>query len=139
MLPIFSLKPSTPITGLPFHVHDRYDPKVIRLFQINNGVGKIAAEMSPCGWLEFPKALRRSTNLTKQSFHLSLTSHSKLGGNAGIITNGSGKFFVSLRVKQKFHRPAILRARMSDSSSGIPFTFPDSISAMRRSISVFQD
>jgi len=42
-------------------------------------------------------------------------------------------------MKQMIHSPAVLRARASDSSSGTPLTFPDSISAIRRSVSVFHD
>ena len=36
-------EPSAPITGTPFHVHHRHDPDVFRLFQEDEGVGKIAA------------------------------------------------------------------------------------------------
>src|SRR5439155_23751730 len=48
------------------------------------------------------------------------TTHPQFRRNFGIITNRSGKFLVRFGVKQVLHRPAILRAGASDSSSGTP-------------------
>src|SRR6185312_6672499 len=95
--------------------------------------------MSSRRWIEFAETFRVQSDLAKQTLHLPIKTHAKLRRNFGIILNCPGELIVSFRVKRDFHRPAILRARASDSSSGTPLTLPDSISAMRRSISFFQD
>jgi hypothetical protein len=55
------------------------------------------------------------------------------------VHHGDNPNEIGLREKNDIvHRPAILRARASDSSSGTPLTVPDSISATRLAISACQ-
>ena len=74
-----SIKPLPPIARTPFHVHDRDDPKVIGLFQKDNGVGKIAAEMSPHRWIKFAESLRVGTDFAKHSFHFVIKTQAEVG------------------------------------------------------------
>ena len=91
------------------------------------------------GRVKLAEAFRVGADFAKQPLHFALKTHAEFRRNPGIITNRSGKFLVRLGMKQMIHSPAILRARARDSSSGTPSTFPDSISAIRRSVSVFHD
>src|SRR5947207_1242395 len=97
------------------------------LFQKDDAVRKIEAEMPAGGRIKFAEALRVGADFVKQTFHLPIETHAQFRRNFGIITNCSGEFFVRFGMKQVNHRPAILRARASDSSSGTPLTFPASI------------
>ena len=131
-------KPSMPVTWTPFHMHDRDNPNETGLVEINDRVGKIATQMSPGGRIKSAETFRVSADFEKQPLHLTVKALTKIRRNFGIITDRPGKFFIGLGMKQIVHRPAILRARASDSSSGTPLTAPDSISAMRLSVSAFQ-
>jgi hypothetical protein len=75
-----------PVTGSSFHVHDRNNLKVPGLFQKNNGVGKIATEMSSGGRIKPPESFRGGTDFEQQPFHLTIKTHAELGGNFGVIT-----------------------------------------------------
>ena len=119
-------------------MHDGDYPNVIGLFDEDDRVRKIMAEVSAGGWVKSAEADGIGAGFLKQTFHLVVKTHTEFGRNLRIIEDGPGKFFVGFRMKRDFHRPAILRARASDSSRETPLTLPDSISAMRRSISVFQ-
>src|ERR1022692_3023061 len=128
-----------PITGTPFHVHHSHNPDVFRFFHEDYRVRKIAAEMPARGRIKFAESFRVGADFAKQTLQLAEKTHAEFRRNPGIIANRSGKFLDRFGMKQMIHSPAILRARASDSSSGTPLTFPDSISAMRRSVSAFHD
>ena len=100
----------TPVTGSPLHVHDRNNPKVHRLFKKNNSAGKIAAEMSPGGRVKPAESFRVGTDFIHQALHLTKKTPAEPRRNFGVITNRRDKFFLRFRMKQIFHRPAILRA-----------------------------
>src|SRR6267154_2589073 len=97
------------------------------LFQKDDGVRKCDAEMSARRRIKFAEALRVRADFVKQSFHLAIKAHAQVRRNLRIITDRSGEFLVCFGMKQVLHRPAILRARASDSSSGTPSIFPASI------------
>jgi [ribosomal protein S5]-alanine N-acetyltransferase len=59
----FSIEPAAPIPGTPFHARHSDDSKAIGLFQKNNGVGKIAAKKSSCGWIKSAESLRIGNRL----------------------------------------------------------------------------
>ena len=120
-------------------MHDGNNPNAIGLFEENDCVRKIVAEMSARRWIKFPETLGIGCHRLKQAFHLAIETHAEFGRNFAIISDRPGKFLVCFGMKQDFHSPAALRARASDSSSGTPFTLPVSISCMRRSISFFQE
>ena len=65
---VISTESFAPVTRPPFHVHDGDDPKVVGLFQINDGVGKIAADMSERRRVKFPESFRAGTDFAEQAF-----------------------------------------------------------------------
>lgn len=106
-------------------MHQGDNPNEIGLVEKNDRVGKIAAEMSPRGRIKSAETIRGGADFEKQTLHLAVEALAKFGRNFGVITDRPSEFFIGFGMKQMVHKPAIVRARASDSSSGTPLTFPD--------------
>jgi hypothetical protein len=127
-----------PVARPPFHVHDSDNPHAIWLLQINNRIRKLRAEMSLSRWVELVKAFGVGADVLDESFDFQVEALSQIRGDLSVLTNGLGKFGIRLWMDRMPHRPAILRIRARDSSSGMPSTWRAWISSMRRLISVLQ-
>lgn len=111
-----------PMTRVPLHVCHRKNPNAIGFRDKNDSIGEIAADMPPGGRVESAKTFRVGADFEKQPLHLTVKTNPKFWRDFGIVPDRSREFFVRFRVKQMVHKPAILRARASDCSSGIPLT-----------------
>jgi len=63
-------QPLAPISGPPLHVHHGHNPNTLWLIDEQDGVWKHGGEMTACGRIEYPKALRLRPNVMNQSFDL---------------------------------------------------------------------
>src|SRR5271157_5409177 len=77
-------------------------------------------------------------HVADQAFHLTVEAYPQIGIDSRVVANRLGELVVRRGMEQPPHWPRLLRMRARDSSTGMPRTLPVSISAMRRSISVFQ-
>lgn len=130
--------PFVPIARFPVHVHDSDDSDIFRVVDEDDCVGKVVAEMPARPWIKFSEALG---NLRQLPEVIVLSRDKNEHPIRAKLRNNRlppGEFLIRIRVEGNVHKPAALRARASDSSSGTPFTFPDSSSSIRRSISFFQ-
>ena len=127
-----------PIPRAPVRMHHCNNPDVVGLFNEDDPVRKFLARMSSCRRVKFPAMFWMGTRLAKQPFQFEKKTLSKPGGYFRIVADCFCKLLVRLGMQRIVHRPAIFRARARDFSTGTPLTLPDSISAIRRSISVFQ-
>ena len=117
-------------------MHNRHNPDDIRLFKIDDGVGKNSAEMSPDRRVKSPESSRLHANLGNQPLDFIIKPATQFWGNVSVVSRRFGVFDVSLPMEtMRFHRPTILRIRAETSSPGMPFSWPLSISATRRRVS----
>lgn len=100
------------------------------------------------GWIKFPKPLRVGAGFPDEPFHFVVITPAQIKGDARIVLNCLNVlvlnclnvFFVGFRMKDmRLHRWRIFWMRTAFSSGVTPLTFPDSISAMRRSVSAFHE
>lgn len=123
---------------MTFHMHDRNDPDAVRLLNEDHRAGKTATEVPSGRGIESVKAFRVRPDFAEEPLYLLVKAHTQLRRDRRVGADSRGEFLVSLWVQPTVRRPASLRARASDSSSGTPWTLPDSISRSRRAISTSQ-
>ncbi len=109
-----------PVTRASFHVHHRDDPKVVGLFRVNNRIRELSAEVPPSRWIKLVEALRVFACVVDESLHLAIKADPQIRLDLSVVTDGIGQLSVGLRMDDVTHRPAILRMRARDSSTGMP-------------------
>ncbi len=93
-----------PETRSAFHVHDRNNPELIWLFQVDDTKWKPGAEMASGRRIKLSERLGMSRNLPDQPFDLPKESFTQLLIDGGIISHALTEFGVSFRMKNNPHR-----------------------------------
>jgi len=92
------------------------------------------------GRVKLAEAFRGGAGFPDELFHFVVKMPAEFESDVGIILDGLNVFFIGLRMKEiRLHRRRIFWMRAAFSPGVTPLTFPASISAMRRSVSVFHD
>src|SRR4051794_21305332 len=99
-------------------MHHGDDPHAVRLIQVNDRVRELTRERSRGGRVKSKEALRLSADILNESVDLTIKANAQIWIYGGMISYRILKLRVGFGMDHLPHRPAILRMRARDSSSG---------------------